>query len=79
MLRNAAGYDPAVMRQVGFDVDRDSVKADPAAQADADCGNLVLAARESALPPAVDPDSDPAVAAFAGDTERCQRQNHPFL
>ena len=42
---DAAGNDAVEMRQVGFDIDRDAVKTDPAADLDADRGDLVLGDR----------------------------------
>src|SRR6516165_7226446 len=55
VLGDAAGYDAAVVGEVGVDVERDAVEPHPMADAYADGGDLALA--PMAL---VDPDSDPA-------------------
>src|SRR5207244_8458738 len=44
VLGDAAGDDPAVMGELGVEVEGDAVIAHPAAQAHADRGDLVLAA-----------------------------------
>src|SRR5579883_25360 len=64
MLADAARDDAAVMREIGIDIEGDAVKADPMAHADADGGDLLLAAL--AL---VDPDADAARAPLARHVE----------
>ena len=60
MLGDATGHDSIKMLQVGFDVDADAVKADPLAQPNPDCGDLVLcglAVRLGTLVRALNPDT----------------------
>ena len=60
---DAAGHDAGEMPEVGLDVDRDAVEADPAADAHADRGDLVLGRAAVGLRRPVGahhPDADPA-------------------
>ncbi|MBA7705861.1 hypothetical protein ES703_114701 [subsurface metagenome] len=76
-ISHAAGHDGREVREVGLDVDGDAVEGNPAAQAHADRGDLVLMA--SALIWAFDPDADAVLAPFAADVEMRQRADDPFL
>src|SRR3546814_4190535 len=62
------------MLEIRLEVDGDAVEGDPAPDANADGGDLVLAAAASR-----DPDADPAVSPFAPDVEAGKRLDHPFL
>src|SRR5207237_4200634 len=75
---NAARDDAAEMVEVGVDVERHPVIADPMAHPDADRRDLVLAPVLWAVT-AGDPDADPAVAPLAPDIEARQGTDHPFL
>src|SRR6266702_953029 len=76
-IDDAAGHDRREMRKIRLDVDRDAVERDPAPQADADRGDLVLKA--FALVGALDPDPDAVLAALAADVEGGQRPDDPFF
>src|SRR5262249_15209404 len=65
------------MRKLGMDVERDAVQADPALHADADRGDLVLAAARPVV--AANPDADAVVAALALDVEGGERADDPFF
>src|SRR5205814_5555262 len=71
---DTAGDDAAVMVEVGSNVERDAVIADPMAHADADRGDLVVAAALSS-----DPHADSPVAPLAPDGKACQRPYDPLL
>src|SRR4029077_9839904 len=74
VIGHAARHDAAEMIELGIDVQRDAVIADPVTHPDADRGDLVLM---TAGPR--DPSPDPAVAALAPDVEPRQGADHPFL
>ena len=82
MVRDAAGHDAVEMRQIGFDIDRDAVKADPFAHLYAVGRDLVLArgavGQGRFLGP-LDPDADAAFANLALDVELVQRRDHPVF
>src|SRR5437764_2550797 len=62
------------MVEIGIDVQRNPVIADPMAHPDADRRDLVLPAIGAA-----DPNPDPAVAPLAPEVEPSQAADHPFL
>ena len=73
---------PSKCAEVGIDVDREPVEADPAAQLDPDGGDLVLARRAVGAGRLVGPhhpDADPAGAALAGHVEVGEGGDHPIL
>ena len=79
---NATGDDSLIMRQVRFDVDRNTVKADPASQADADGRDLVLSRcsvgeRREVVPH--DPDTNPVRASVPLHVEFGQGGDDPVL
>ena len=77
LLADAAGDDAGEVVEHRIDVERDPVERHPAADADADRGDLVLAAE--ALFRARDPDADPVVAPLALDVETGERADDPCL
>src|SRR5205807_375198 len=74
---DTARHDSAKMVEIGIDVERDAVIADPVAHPDADRGDLVLAAIGAAG--ANHPYADAAIAPLAPDIEPRQRADHPLL
>ena len=74
---DAARHDAGEMRQVAIDIERDAVQADPALHPDADGGDLVLVAGTLVGP--AHPDADAILAPLAGDVERRQGADDPFL
>ena len=65
------------MRKLRRDVDRDAVQRYPLAHADADGGDLVLAAFATLRP--AHPNADAVLAPLATYVEDCQRSDDPFL
>ena len=71
----SAGHDTGKMIQIRFDIDRNTVKADPFAQADADGGDLVFgrgACGGQGFVIARHPDPDAAFANLSLDVETVQ-------
>src|SRR5215831_3361836 len=68
LIAHAAGHDAREVREIAVDIERDAVQRDPAFDADADRGDLVLAA--GALVRSAHPHPDTILAAFAGYVER---------
>src|SRR4051812_14385994 len=75
---DAAGYDAAVMVEVGIDVQREAVIGHPAAHSHPDRGDLVLAPALVRQAPG-NPDADPSGAPLALDVEARQRRDDPLL
>jgi len=75
VIAHAAGNDAGVVFQVGRDVEADPVKADPAAQSDADRGDLGVV---TTLWP-MDPNPYAIHPALAPDTEFSQGCDDPAL
>src|SRR5262245_29146263 len=67
LIAHAAGHDTAEVCEIAVDVERDAVQRDPPFDADADRGDLVLAA--GAFVRAAHPYPDAILAAFPGDVE----------
>src|SRR5262245_9255463 len=70
------------MRQIRLDIDRDAVKAHPAAKPYADGGDLVFRRRAVRLMWPIrsdDPDSDPVFAPFAPNVESVEGEYDPLL
>ena len=70
------------MRQVGFHIDRDAVKADPAPQFDTNGSDFIFARRAVGAGGAVgagDPDPHPPGPPFAADVEGGKGADHPSL
>jgi hypothetical protein len=81
-LADAAGNDPLEVAQVGLEVDAQPMEADPAAQAHADGGDLVLAQRPVGVRRPVGaghPDADAARAALPPHAELGQGVDDPVL
>ena len=79
---DAARHDAVEMREVGLDVDRDAVEADPAPDPDADRRDLVLGRAAVRLRRPVrphHPDPDPPGPPLAADREGRERADHPLL
>src|SRR5690606_23938504 len=79
VFRNSAGHDAGKMPEVGRDVERDPVIADPAPYPDADGGDLVLAADTRRPGATVHPDADPAVTPLAPDAVMRKGCDQPCL
>ena len=75
--RHAAGHDAGEMREVRLDVQADAVEGHPAADPDADGGDLVL--RGLALVGAAHPDPDPVLPPLAADVEGIEGGDEPGL
>ena len=75
MLRDATGDNAGKMLQIGLNIDGNSMKADPFAQADADGRDFIFcqsAAGVQGLVGPCDPYADPAGANFTCDVELSQ-------
>src|ERR1700724_1082798 len=77
LIGDAARHDAGEMREIGIDVERDAMQADPAPHADADGRDLVFPAL--GLVGAAHPYADAVLPAFALDVERRERTDEPFL
>ena len=77
LFADAARHDAGKMRQVRIDIERDAVQRHPLLHADADGGDLVLAA--VALVGPAHPDADAVLAPFAAHVEGGERADDPFL
>src|SRR5579859_333386 len=69
ILRDSARHDAPEMGQVRIDIERNAVKRDPMAHADADRADLVLAPLTHETGTPIDPDADPPVANLARHPE----------
>ena len=77
LAADAARHDAGEMLEHRIDVERDAVEGHPAPHADADGGDLVLAA--DALLRPLHPDADGVLAPAGGDVEGGERADDPFL
>ena len=81
-LCDSAGHDALEMREIGRDVDGHAVEGNPAADANAERGDLVFgggAVERRRLVGPGDPDADAVLAGLADDAELGERIDQPAL
>ena len=79
MFGNSARHDTIEMREVRFNVDRNTMVANPPPHTHADSGNLLLTPATETIRPAVDPNADPPITPLAAQAEPGESCYDPVL